>query len=82
MEEARFLIRLDPSKPIKRVYDEIIIDHQRRQVGRAQDEPEYSSVRSNLNRYRSGLMPPIPRTVEEAARHLQGTNGQTWRNER
>ena len=61
MDEARHLIRRDPTKPVKRVYDLIIADHDhdraRHQGGgdRAADEPVFRSVRSNMARFQHEL---------------------------
>lgn len=61
----------DPSKPIKRVYDEVVadtVDHD--QV------PEFSHVRSKLNRKRVSLFPLIPNDVEDV--NTENERAETW----
>ena len=64
-------VQADPSKPIKRVYDEVV---------RGQDSdtevPEFSNVRSRLQRKRASLLPPIPDEVDDV--QVLGEWAQTW----
>lgn len=64
----------DPSKPIKRVYNEVI----ERFIGNDEDEdlPEFSGVRSALQRVRSSLLPPIPTDVDDV--NIRGEWKKTW----
>ena len=55
-------IRNDPSKPIKRVFDETIAT-----AGPNREEdfiPSYQSLKSSLNRTRASVLPDIPEDVE------------------
>ena len=65
-------IETDPSKPIKRVYNEVVRNSQ-------QDDyvPEFSGVRSRLNRKRASLVPPIPDNVYEVL--IEDEWAETWR---
>jgi hypothetical protein len=62
----------DPTKPIKRVYDEVIIDHD----GDDDDLPEFSRVRSRLNRKRASMLPPIPGDVDDV--DIMAEWAETW----
>jgi hypothetical protein len=66
----------DPSKPIKRVFDEVVV--------RADDDdddiPEFHTLRTRLNRTRSFLLPEIPHTVEDVV--IEGEWAETWNRKR
>ena len=62
----------DPSKPVKRVYNETVANDQ----DLLDDVPEFSAVRSRLTRKRLFLVPPIPGLVENVT--LEGEWTQTW----
>lgn len=64
----------DPSKPVRRVYDEVIRDAEN-----DDQVPQFNSVRSRLQRRRASLMPPIPQTVEDVVIHNEWA--ETWRGE-
>ncbi|XP_020781767.1 uncharacterized protein LOC110161373 isoform X1 [Boleophthalmus pectinirostris] len=49
----------DPSKSLKRVYNEVVADTDPDQI------PEFSNVRSRLNRKRASLFPLIPNNVDD-----------------
>lgn len=55
-------VAADPSKPVKRVYDEVVADTVE---GEQVSIPEFSHVRSKLNRKKAALFPPIPNDVED-----------------
>lgn len=63
VNQAKEIIKLDPTKPIKRVYNEVI--------GAFEDNdeyealPDFSRVRSKLQRVRASLIPPIPHAIED-----------------
>ena len=65
-------IQADPSRPIKRVYDEVV-----READSDAEVPEFSSVRSRLQRQRSSLLPPIPETIDNVL--VEGEWTRTWR---
>lgn len=49
----------DPTRPIKRIYDEVV-----RNAEEEQHIPDFDHVRSKLHRIRAALVLPIPRHVE------------------
>jgi hypothetical protein len=51
----------DPSKPIKRVFDEVVNDLN----VPVEDIPEFYHVRSRMSRARTSLMPQIPHNVDD-----------------
>ena len=57
MEEE---IRNDPTKPVKRIYNEVVL-----RENDIEDLPEFDNVRSRLTRTRSSLIPPIPQDAED-----------------
>ena len=59
MEET---IEADPSKPVKRVYNKVVIDSNLD----AEDIPDFHRIRARLQRSRATLVPPIPHDVEDA----------------
>lgn len=65
-------IQADPSKPVKRVYDEVVRD-----AGEEDHVPEFHNVRSKLNRRRAALLPSIPHDVEEVV--IADEWAETWR---
>ena len=62
----------DPTKPIKRVYDEVVSQANINE----NDVLEFNSIRSQLNRQRCQVQPPIPRTVEDI--NIRGEWARTW----
>ena len=64
-------IRSDPSKPIKRVYNEVLIESRDiRQI------PPWDSIRSRLARERGKVLPPIPHHLGEV--EIGGTWAESW----
>ena len=60
----------DPSRPIKRIYNEVLIQHSH--TVDDDDIPEFSRVRSKLSRKRMSLLPPIPRIVDDVIIEVNG----------
>ena len=81
MRDAREAMQRDPTKPTKRLFNEILVQHEREegQGNMDQYQPEWDSVRSNMARFRSSLMPAIPATVQDV--RIEGHWAQTWSNE-
>jgi len=69
----RRLIKDNPTKPIKRAYDEAIISTAET------DTPEFKTIRSQLNRKRAQILPPIPHVIEDI--NLEGEWEQAWNGE-
>lgn len=74
----RATIRQDPTKPIRRVYNECIV------IGSDSEEdldalPQFSEVRSSLSRHRSNYFPAIPRRVRDVT--VRGQWKRTWKGE-
>ena len=68
-------VRMDPSAPVKRVYNMHTSGRRR------QDElPEFSTVRSSMNRVRSQLVPAIPHDIDDVV--FEDEWAQTWEGER
>ena len=65
------VVEANPSKPVRRVYDEVIQDAEEDVV------PEFNNVRSRLCRKRASLLPPIPQNIDEVV--IQNEWAQTWR---
>lgn len=63
-------IKVDPSKSIKQVYDDVV-----RQAG-VTDVPEFKSVRSRLQRNRRSLLPRLPLKIADVA--VEGVWRCTW----
>ncbi|XP_061185158.1 uncharacterized protein LOC133193208 [Saccostrea echinata] len=61
--QAKKIVKLDPTKPIKRVYNDVIgafVDNEE------YDElPDFSTVRSKLQRVRASLIPAISHDIED-----------------
>lgn len=68
------MIEANPSRPVKRVYNEVVMD-----ADEEEDDhiPEFRQVRSTLNRKRASLLPPIPHVVEEVV--VENEWAETWR---
>ena len=64
-------VRNDPSKPLKRIFNETILH-----VDAEEDIPEYHNIRSKLSRFRASLLPPIPENVDDVM--LDGEWVNTW----
>lgn len=66
-------IREDPTVPVRRIYDEVIIID-----SDDSDEvlPQFSNVRSRLKRYRSQFVPPLPATIDDV--HITDEWRKTW----
>ena len=71
-ERMKAAIVDDPTKPVKRVYDEIAIAYS----GDDEHVPEFRTVRSQLNRQRASLCPPIPRSVDQV--RVEDSWARTW----
>ena len=65
-------IEADPTKPIKRVYDEVV-----RQAADNEGIPPFDSVRSQLSRRRAALMPPTD-SVERPTLCVEHEWSKTW----
>lgn len=71
VESMATAIALDPSQPLKRVYNMYAQNNNVRD-----DFPEYNTIRSSLQRVRSSLVPPIPRHIADVA--IDGEWAETW----
>lgn len=72
-DEMASAVALDPSIPLKRIYDGHI------QSIPNQSVPEYRSVRTALQRVRETIIPSIPRTINDVA--INGEWAMTWDNQ-
>ena len=85
LDEAKSALATDPTRPIKRLYDELIATAHRGAAGQGGADrppiiPEFSFVRSQMSRAKSSLVPPTPHHVEEVM--FDGAWRKTWRGER
>ena len=83
VNEAKAAILVDPTKPIKRIYDEHLAStHQNVQGGgdRPPRVPDFRSVRSQMARKRSQIMPDIPHETEQVI--FEESWKETWRGHR
>lgn len=71
MEDA---IQDDPSRPIKRIYNEVVAGN----YNDVDDDniPSYEKLKSSLKRTRAHLLPPIPDDVEDV--RIEDEWGVTW----
>jgi hypothetical protein len=69
-------VLLDPTVPIKRIYNDVVIHDSQR----GDDIPDFNCVRSILVRKRSSQMPAIPRTIAEV--DIVGEWRRTWTGQR
>ena len=75
-EDMKTVIRNDPSKRIRNVYDEVVQQAVIQGIGNI---PSYDSVRSILNRTRLENIPPLPNNVNQVV--LNGVWIITWTND-
>ena len=68
-------VREDPSSPSRRTYTNVLAAFQR-DGGNAEDILEYFRVRPAMNRIRAGLMPRIPRDIQDV--DVNGVWARTW----
>jgi hypothetical protein len=79
-------VRADPSRPVKRAYDGLVVDVRRGDglggitVSRRLPLPEFHRVRSCLGRAKRETVPPIPRAIDEV--DITGQWATTWSSER
>ena len=66
-------IEADPTKPVKRVYDEVV-----RQAANGEGIPQFDSVRSQLNRRRAALRPPNTDRVDRPTLCVEHEWSKTW----
>ncbi|XP_077863133.1 uncharacterized protein LOC144345908, partial [Saccoglossus kowalevskii] len=76
MREVKQKLAEDPSKPIKRVFN----DAAGRREDRGEDVPVYASLRSRMHRCRQENLPPIPRRIEDV--QIEGEWTRSWRGRR
>lgn len=69
----------DPSRPVKRSYDAVVGLVSRRRNFSIRDIPQFTSIRSGLQRTRQELLPPVPRNVDDV--QIRGTWRKTWGDE-
>jgi hypothetical protein len=76
VHEVKRAVRADPTKPIKRAYNEIM--HRQPVPDSDEDDfvPEFHSVRSSLARKKQNQFPPIPRRVTDLV--IRGRWMQNW----
>ena len=65
-------VERDPTRPIKRIYNQVV---QRDQV-EEEHIPEYNNVKSKLQRKRASLMPPTPGEIQDV--EIVGEWERTW----
>jgi hypothetical protein len=70
----RAKIHRDPTRPIKRVYNEILTETSENLP--VEDTPEFSSVQSALKGRRSSLIPEAPQTIDDV--DIVGEWATTW----
>ena len=85
LNEAKRALSTDPTRPIKRLYDDLVANAHRSASGQGGDDrppilPEFLFVRSQMSRAKSSLLPPTPHHVEEVM--FDGAWRTTWRGER
>ena len=73
IQELRTQVEADPSRPIRRVYNNVADDREERE----DDTPVFDSVRSVMGRCRNRHLPPIPQNIQEV--NVEGQWAQTWR---
>ena len=66
-------IKTDPTKPIRRAYNDVIASTD----DAANEVPEFSTIRSSLQRTRSSMMPPIPHCHDDVM--FEGDWAKTWK---
>lgn len=79
IHDVKRSLRADPSKPIRRAYNETYRRHPANDSDEDDCIPEFPSVRSSLARKRQTLFPPIPRRVRDVmitGRWKKNWNGQ------
>ncbi|KAL5020075.1 hypothetical protein ScPMuIL_002967 [Solemya velum] len=74
VQRMRDSIRTDPTRPIKRVYNEVLTQAARNVP--VEDTPEFRNVQSALKRTRLSLMPEIPDTINDV--DINGEWATTW----
>jgi hypothetical protein len=70
----------DPSRPIRRVYNDVITLESSDNEEDDAAIPDFLSVRSALHRHRQTFYPPIPRSVQDVI--VRGQWRRTWKGER
>jgi MULE transposase domain len=69
----------DPTRPIRRVYNDIITLESSDDEDDSSSVPDFSSVRSALHRHRQTFYSPIPRSVNDVV--VRGQWRKTWKGE-
>ena len=76
---ARDQFQQDPTKRLRKTYDELIAERSR-QGFNPRYEPEFDSVESASYRMRKALVPPIPHNMESV--QIEGQWARKWTNEK
>lgn len=83
VDRCRAELDSNPTIPIKRVYESEIANEQRRVArqggGDRPQVPQFQSVRSQLHRSRSSMIPEIPDSIDDV--DINGQWAETWNNE-
>ena len=76
--EARTAVLADPSRPIKRSYDEAAAQHDNSED--SDDLPGFRQLRTRLQRVRAATLPPIPQDIDDV--DIPAEWGRNWRGDR
>ena len=72
--EAKGALRNDPSRPIKRAFDEVIANFD---SDINEELPGFGQLRSRLQRVRSKALPPLPENIHDV--DIEDKWSKTWR---
>lgn len=73
--ETRRAVLNDPTRPIKRSFDEVLADHDNSDD--SDDLPGFRQLRTRLQRVRAATLPPIPQDIDDV--EIQAEWGRNWR---
>ncbi|CAB4024197.1 Hypothetical predicted protein [Paramuricea clavata] len=80
LNDAKGSVRDDPTRPIKRVYDQHVSAIHREAGGSDQEIPDFQSVRSQMSRVKSAEVPDTPQDIDDV--NIEGSWARSWRNKR
>jgi hypothetical protein len=66
------VITADPSRPIRRVYDEVANEISSDDTDYSGGSPDFDELRSSLSRHKRDLFPAIPRTLSDVIMSMAG----------
>lgn len=76
VQAAKVIKADEPSKPPKRLYNEMVANIGRQGGGDRPDIPDFNSVSSQLTRARKKVIPPIPHDIDDV--QIRGRWRRTW----